>query len=91
MEKLFRENKTSPLLKTPEKDFHLYQFIGYFILAFVHTIDWHFQPCKMHLHATLSLLVSLIFFLVSKLKVTKSIPEPIKIIRSSNQIKQQKC
>ena len=22
MEKLFRENKTSPLLKTPEKDFH---------------------------------------------------------------------
>ena len=22
LEKLFRENKTSPLLKTPEKDFH---------------------------------------------------------------------
>ena len=23
LEKLFRKNKTSPLLKTPEKDFHL--------------------------------------------------------------------
>ena len=27
MEKLFRENKTSPLLKTPEKDFHFIYII----------------------------------------------------------------
>ena len=26
IEKLFRENKTSPLLKTPEKDFQLFSF-----------------------------------------------------------------
>ena len=25
MEKLFRENETSPLLKTPEKDFHVFK------------------------------------------------------------------
>ena len=24
LQKLFRENKTSPLFKTPEKDFHVY-------------------------------------------------------------------
>ena len=40
LEKLFRENKTSPLLKTPEKDFQV-QNVKLFANSFnVYAIKW---------------------------------------------------